>query len=162
MLIKHYRLIITTLVIFSIVSIASILLLNNDSKALMVADNKEPSTHKVTMTDKNKTPGDTELEELINNGKPTVIYFSSEYCRDCQQVKPIIKNLEKKYSKKANFLTIDIRENSSIAKAAIKKYKILGVPMTVFVKKDGTKSKIISGYYPENSFETQITTIIEE
>lgn len=156
MLKKHLRLILTSLLIISTVSVFTILSLNKESKALIVADDKK------TEIDKNKTPGEISLERLIRNGKPTVLFFTSEYCRDCIQVKPIIENMEKKFTNKVNFLTIDIREKSDLGNAAIKKFRILGVPMTVFLKKDGTKTEILSGYYPESSFEHQLNTIIEK
>lgn len=162
MLKKHVRLIITTLVIISTVSVISFISLNKESKALIVPDKNATNTEKPVDADKNKTPGEIKLDKLIHNGKPTVVYFTSEYCRDCIQVKPIIESLEKKYTGKVNFLTVDIRKQSAISKAAIKKFKILGVPMTVFIKKDGTKLKTLSGYYPESSFEDNLTTIIEE
>lgn len=106
--------------------------------------------------------GEEVLKSLITNGKPSIISFTSDYCRDCQQVKPIIKKLEDSYKNKINFLTIDIRENSSLNKAAIRKYRVFGVPLVVFVKKDGTKQKIINGFNPMDTYKNQTDILLKD
>ena len=157
MLNKYKKTIITALVVIISVLSVSYLLSNNQSRA----DKVEEKPKVVKKVDKS-TPGDRNLESIITNGKPTVLYFTSEYCRDCIQVKPIIEKLQLTYKDKVDFIIADIRAQDPLSKAAIKKYRVLGVPITVFVKKDGTKYKSLAGYYPEDSFTKQIDVMLEE
>ncbi|MEW5822697.1 MAG: thioredoxin family protein [Cyanobacteriota bacterium] len=159
-MIKKYNKLTTTTILL-IVSILCISYFTLSSLSKPVKDDSKPKT-KITKDTSKSTPGKALLEETLQNGKPTVLYFTSEYCRDCLQVKPIIDKLEKKYSESVNFLIIDVRAKDSLSKEAIKKFKILGVPIAIFVKKDGTKSKVLAGYYPENAFEENITTLLEK
>jgi thiol:disulfide interchange protein DsbD len=105
--------------------------------------------------------GEEQLNLYIRNGKPTLLYFTSDYCRDCQEVKPVIESLKKKYEDQVDVLIVDIRASDALSKEAIKQYRVLGVPMTVFVKKDGSKYKVVPGSYPEETYERHVQAILK-
>lgn len=139
------------------------LILRSDNISIIRTDKKLLSINKTKKVAVQKPKsGEEVLEGLITNGKPSIIYFTSDYCRDCQQVKPVIKKLEDSYKDKINFLTVDIRENSSLNKAAIRKYRVFGVPLVVFIKKDGTKQKIINSFNPIDTYKNQTEILLKD
>lgn len=157
---KRNKVIATGIIMSLIVFFAAYTTFNHNNSAIKAADKPEVKTvHKKKQ--KKGTIGDQQLNMIIENGKPSIVYFTSQFCRSCQQVKEIIKELEKEYEGKVDFLVVDIRANDSLTKAAMKKYRVLGVPMTIFVKKDGTKQKVFADYYPKENFENQVKILLE-
>ena len=159
-MIKKYTKHITTFLIVIIsITCLTYLTLNKESKAI-----KEPekTTTKATKVVSKDTPGGKQLNEILSNGKPTVLYFTSQYCRDCQQVKPIIEKLQKKYSESVDFLIVDVRAKDSLSKAALRKYRILGIPITIFIKKDGTKVKTLASLNPKVKFKNYLKALPEK
>lgn len=106
------------------------------------------------------TPGEKQLNTYINKGKPSIILFTSQYCRDCIEVKPIINKLETLHKDKINFLTIDVQKTDALGEAAINKYKVFGVPFVVFIKKDGTLQKSFIGSRTEDTYKQQLELLL--
>lgn len=148
--------------IFCIFFIAS----TNETKAFKFFKEAQKNTETTTETHKapqdKTTSGEKQLNKILTNGKPSVLYFTSEYCRDCQEVKPIIEKLKEEYEKDINFLIVDIKATDELSQEAIKRFRILGVPFTVFVKKDGVKKKNMPGSFTEDAYKTQALLLLED
>jgi thiol-disulfide isomerase/thioredoxin len=121
----------------------------------------KPDTKPCPIKQKPSSAGQEQLNSYIYNGKPSVLFFTSQFCRDCQDVKPIIKELEKKYEDKINFITIDVRATDAMSKEAIKTFRVLGVPLTIFLNKKGSKEKSLAGSYPQDSYETLVEKLLK-
>lgn len=156
---KDFKTLLTYLLIA--LSVLSIFYFFTNTETMAKKDDDKPkTTTKKTIT--NLPPGEIELNKILTNGKPTVIYFGSSFCKDCQQVKPVVEKLQKSHEEEIDFLIVDVRDKDPLSKAAIKKFRVLGVPLTVFVKKDGSKQTVFAGFYPESNFEEQIEIILKK
>lgn len=98
----------------------------------------------------------------IKTNPPSVIHFTQAYCRDCHVIKPYILNLEKQYKGKVSFKIIDIKNEDTQTKDLIKKYRIFGVPTTVFVNRYGEKQKVLGGAYTENKYKEETAALLKK
>jgi len=73
------------------------------------------------------------LDELLQNGLPTVLDLGSNSCIPCKMMKPIFAELEEELADKANILILDISEYSSLAD----KYKVRVIPTQIFFDASG-------------------------
>ena len=64
--------------------------------------------------------------------KPTLMFFSSEWCGNCKRMKPIIAEISQTYAQKLNTVNIDIAKNPDAAT----KYDVLGIPTIIILKDD--------------------------
>ncbi|MBD3195162.1 MAG: thioredoxin [Candidatus Lokiarchaeota archaeon] len=83
----------------------------------------------------------TDFQNLINeySDKIIVIDFSATWCGPCKAFAPIFETLQKEYSKNFIFGKVDVDENPSTAQ----KYKISGVPTTIFIKNGKLLNKVV-------------------
>lgn len=102
------------------------------------------------------------LDEILKNGKPTVIHFSSQYCYDCQTIKPFIDKLKSQHKKKINFIIIDIKDNKPITQAVLDKFQVFGVPYTVYLDKKGKQTKILGGARSEESYKKSTEELLKK
>ncbi len=73
------------------------------------------------------------LNEVLNNGRPTVVDFGAQSCVPCKMMKPIFEELEKEYRGRADILLIEIYDHRDLAA----KYRIRAIPTVVFFDKNG-------------------------
>jgi len=73
------------------------------------------------------------LNEVLNNGRPTVVDFGAQSCVPCKMMKPIFEELEKEYRGRADILLIEIYDHRDLAA----KYRIRAIPTQVFFDKNG-------------------------
>lgn len=90
-------------------------------------------------------------EEMVSNGKPSVVDFTATWCPPCRMMKPIFHRLAKEYGDKYNFITIDIDENPELAN----QYQIQAVPTFVFLDADGNEEHRIKGAVTESDFKKE-------
>lgn len=93
---------------------------------------------------------------------PSVIHFTQAFCRDCHTVKPYIESLQQQYKGKITFTIVDIKNEDPQTKELIKKYRILGVPTTVFLNKAGEKQKVLGGIYPEDRYKEESAALLKK
>lgn len=76
-----------------------------------------------------KNLNDQELNDLLNEGGKTLIYFSAEWCGPCKVLKPIMEKMEDEFSTDFKFAKIDVNQ----AEEATKKFLIKNIPTCVLV-----------------------------
>ncbi len=74
-----------------------------------------------------------ELKKALAGGKPLLVDFGANTCLPCRQLRPILKELSKEFSNKAEILIIDVSKYQHLAR----EYKILAVPTLVFFDHKG-------------------------
>lgn len=70
------------------------------------------------------------LEEVVNSGKPVVIDFWAEWCGPCRMVAPIVDELAAEYEGKVIIGKCDVDANDTVAA----KYAVRNIPTIIFLK----------------------------
>ena len=103
------------------------------------------------------TPENHETEILQEN-KPIILDIYATWCGPCQQMTPILEELEKEFGDKYKFAKLNVDEARDIS---IKKYGVTSVPTFVFIKNGIVKGKE-SGYMNKEAFKEKIIAAFEE
>jgi thioredoxin 1 len=74
-----------------------------------------------------------EFQQAIKSGKPLLVDFGSNSCMPCRQLRPILKEIEKKYAGKARILIIDVYKYKDLAR----EYRVQLIPTLIFFDKRG-------------------------
>lgn len=80
---------------------------------------------------------DTNVEEIINSGKPVMIDFWATWCSPCVGMAPIIDELAAEYDGQVIIGKYNIEEESDLSA----QYRITSLPTILFFK-DGEKADI--------------------
>ena len=73
----------------------------------------------------------TTYEQAMQDTKPFVAMFSSEWCGYCIRFLPIFKNFQKEYQGKYNFVVINAED--SVYSAVVEDYAISGLPIVYII-----------------------------
>lgn len=84
------------------------------------------------------------LSPNVESGLPTVLDFYATWCGPCKQIAPLFHDLEKSYSGKIRFVSIDVDTDVEIAS----RYNIQAMPTFVFLDKDGQEVDRLVGADP--------------
>jgi len=74
-----------------------------------------------------------ELKKAFAGGKPLLVDFGANSCLPCRQLRPILKELSKEFTGKAEILVIDVYKYQHLAR----EYKIAALPTLVFFDNKG-------------------------
>ena len=91
---------------------------------------------------------------IPTNGKPMIIDFSATWCPPCRQLKPIFEDLEKEFSDRINFLTVDVDQYPELSQ----KYNVQSIPNIIFLDKDGQIQNNIVGFQNRDQLLQAINT----
>jgi len=69
-----------------------------------------------------------EFKKAIGSGKPVLVDFGANSCLPCRQLRPVLKEIAKELTGKANILVIDVYKYQDLAR----EYKIQLIPTLVF------------------------------
>lgn len=86
-------------------------------------------------------------------GVPTLLYFSADYCQPCKlRQTPIIDSLATKLGDAVVVKTYDVTQHPDLAS----RYKVLTLPTTVVVDRQGKVAHINYGVITQAKLETQL------
>ncbi len=74
-----------------------------------------------------------ELKKALSSGKPLLVDFGANSCLPCRQLRPILKELSKEFTGKAEVLVIDVYKYQHLAR----EYKIQAIPTLIFFDRNG-------------------------
>lgn len=98
------------------------------------------------------TPENHEAE-IKHAHKPIILDIYATWCGPCQQMNPIIEELEKEFEDKYIFAKLNVDEAREIS---IKEYGVTSVPTFVFIK-DGVVKGKETGYMSKETFQEKMT-----
>src|SRR6056300_1631134 len=91
------------------------------------------------------------FQQILNDPKPVLIDFYTEWCGPCKMMPPILKELKEKMGETLRIIKIDVDKNQQIAS----KYQVRGVP-TLMLMKEGSVLWKQSGVMAANSLHKTI------
>ena len=96
-----------------------------------------------------------EFNKAIKSGKPLLVDFGANNCVPCRQLRPILKDIGKEQSGKAEVLIIDVYKFKSLAA----EHKIQVVPTLIFFDKTGKEVYRHMGAWDKDSIVKKLTEI---
>ncbi len=130
---------------------------------------------------KSRSGENIKLSEL--RGEVVMINFWASWCAPCRQEMPLLEELYKKYSDLGfTLLAVNVEEDSSKADILLrdipvtfpvlfdntnkvtKLYKVVAMPSTIIVDRDGNMRYLHRGYLPgyEEEYKKQVSELIRE
>jgi thioredoxin 1 len=103
------------------------------------------------------TPENHEAE-IKHSDKPVVLDIYASWCGPCQQMNPIIEELEKEFGSRYKFTKLNVDEAREIS---IKDYGVTSVPTFVFIK-DGVVKGKETGYMSKETFQNKMIAALGE
>ena len=74
-----------------------------------------------------------EFTQALKSGKPFLVDFGANSCLPCRQIRPILKEIEKEYTGKAQVLILDVYKFQDLAQ----EYRVSLIPTLIFFDKGG-------------------------
>ena len=96
-----------------------------------------------------------EFNKAVKSGKPLLVDFGANNCVPCRQLRPILKDIAKEQSGKAEILIIDVYKFKSLAA----EYKIQVVPTLIFFDKTGKEVYRHMGAWDKDSIVKKLAEI---
>lgn len=90
-------------------------------------------------------------QEIKNESKPIVLDVYASWCGPCQQMMPIVDELEKELGKSYKFAKLNVDEARDLSI----KYGVISVPTFLFIKNGEVKGKE-TGYMSKAALEEKI------
>ncbi|GAA0177876.1 thioredoxin [Clostridium sediminicola] len=84
------------------------------------------------------------VQEVINSSSTVVVDFWAPWCGPCKMLGPVIKEVSKELSGKAEFFKLNVDDNNDIAQ----QYRVTSIP-TVIVFKNGRVADTMIGFRPK-------------
>jgi thioredoxin 1 len=97
------------------------------------------------------TPENYEVE-IQQSNKPIILDIYATWCGPCQQMTPILEELETEFGDTYKFAKLNVDEAREIS---IKKYGVTSVPTFVFIKDGAVKGKE-TGYMSKDVFKEKM------
>lgn len=94
----------------------------------------------------------------MEKGKPTLIEFISATCKFSRQMKPIVKELKKKYSSEVDFKIVDVDSKGGIKEE--REHGNISTPTFIFVNDKGERISKIVGVTLKEQLEERIGKIL--
>ena len=95
------------------------------------------------------------LSEVLNSNTLVVIDFFATWCGPCQELSPILVELDKNYNGEVQFYKVDVDEKQDCAI----RYGVTAMPTLVFFK-DGNEIERKVGLLPKEKLEKIIEELI--
>lgn len=91
------------------------------------------------------------LSEILNSNKLVVVDFFATWCGPCQELSPILVELDKQYNGEVQFYKVDVDESQDCAI----RYGVNAMPTLIFFK-DGNEIEREVGFLPKEELEELI------
>ena len=102
------------------------------------------------------TPG---ISKLAKTGKPHFVDFNAYWCVPCNEMRPFLADLEKKYEDQITF--DDVNVDSPESQGLANKYKVQYIPLMVLLDSNLKIVARLEGYQDANQVETALKDLLK-
>ena len=124
------------------------------SVALFLGLRTETNSVSLTTLDEQSTP----IEVALGNGKPTLMEFYANWCTSCQAMAPNIAQLKQQYPESVNFVMLNVDNTKWLPE--ILKYRVDGIPLFVFLNKEGEAIAQTIGEQPRTVMAANLEALV--
>ena len=124
------------------------------SVALFLGLQTEKTSASLATLDEQSTP----LEVALGNGKPSLMEFYANWCTSCQAMAPDIAQLKQQYGDQVNFVMLNVDNTKWLPE--VLKYRVDGIPLFVFLSKDGEAIAQSIGEQPRSVMATNLEALV--
>lgn len=96
-------------------------------------------------------------QEISNAKQPIILDVYATWCGPCQQMMPIVEELEKELGSKYKFAKLNVDEAREISI----RYGVTSVPTFIFIHNNTVKGKE-TGYMSKEDLQEKIETVFEQ
>lgn len=86
---------------------------------------------------------DNPVDRARRSGKPSLVDFGAGGCFACDQMAPILEDLQRTYSDQCNVIVVSVRDDPILGA----RYGVRGIPVQVFFDRDGKEVYRHLGYF---------------
>ncbi|MDQ7093557.1 thioredoxin family protein [Desulfosporosinus sp. PR] len=84
-------------------------------------------------------------EKIYDNGEPCLVIFSRKTCHVCQEVVPVLEEMQLQYAGKFGFYYVDVEEQTTL----FQRFSLKGVPQILFFKAGDYQGKLVGAVEEE-------------
>lgn len=96
------------------------------------------------------------VEPGLSQGRPTVLFFTADYCTVCHhRQRPALDLLQGELDGRLHVVEVDAAQDRSL----VKRFGVLTLPSTVVLAPDGRVSAVNYGFAPSAQLRAQLATV---
>jgi len=92
------------------------------------------------------------LDDVLTNGKPTLVDFAGSDCIPCKLMKPMLEELEKEYRGKANVVIVEYYRNTKLAD----RYAVSAIPTQLLFDSHGKELMRHEGFWSKEEMAAEL------
>jgi thioredoxin 1 len=98
---------------------------------------------------------ETSIRTALKSDKPTVVDFGARRCIPCKKMAPILEELNRELTGKANILFVDVWKDNTIGEL----YRVQMIPTQVFFNAQGKEIKRHMGFMEKPDILKELKTL---
>jgi len=99
------------------------------------------------------------LTVALRSGKPVIVDFSATWCPDCLTTAPSMLDLEERYGKEVEFVTLDATLPDPETSYWAKEFGVDGIPHLAFITPSGRVLTALVGSLPQSVLEAEVAAL---
>lgn len=98
------------------------------------------------------------IQTVLRNGRPTVVDFYAEWCENCKEMAPVLREVEGKYKDRVNFVVIN--GDSQQSADLVDRFRVDGIPHLALLTREGEVKTALIGKVPKQVIEADIDSLL--
>ncbi|CEL95477.1 unnamed protein product [Vitrella brassicaformis CCMP3155] len=100
--------------------------------------------------------------QLFTNGRPTVIDFYAPWCENCKTMAPSMRTIEKEYSGRVNFVTVDGSRSDTSSQRLVQRFRVDAIPHIALVSARGEILTALIGLIPKEVLKADFDALLSD